>query len=69
LKCLNPTTTEKSCEIGSGGVGSIQLSERRGKEQNAWASHGLDIPYCLSGMLRDRSFAACFLLTGEGPTF
>ena len=53
LKCLNSTTTEKPCEIGSGGVRSIQLSEWRDKQENPGTSHGLDIPYCLSGMLRD----------------
>jgi hypothetical protein len=56
LKCLNPATTEESGEIGSGWVGSIKLSEWRNEEQNAWTSHGLDIPYCLNGMLRDEVF-------------
>jgi hypothetical protein len=41
---LNPAATEKSREIGGGGVGRIQLSERGDKQQNARTSHGLDIP-------------------------
>ena len=37
---LNPATTEKSGEIGGGGVGGIQLRERRDEEQEALGRHG-----------------------------
>ena len=39
LRGFNPSTKEESREVGGGRVGSIQLSERRGEEQNG-ASHG-----------------------------
>ena len=62
---LNPSATEKPREAGGGGVGSVQLSEWRDEEQNG-ASHGLDIPYCLSGMLRDIHSEGWFSCRREG---
>ena len=50
---FNPVTTEKPCEISGRWIGRIQLSERRDEQENPGTSHGLDIPYRLSGMLRD----------------
>ena len=38
---LNPTTTEKPCEIGGGWVGSIQLSERGNEEEDRGRRHAL----------------------------
>jgi hypothetical protein len=32
LKGLDASTAEKTCEVGGGGIGGIQLSERRDEE-------------------------------------
>ena len=62
---LNPAAAKKPREVGGGGVRSVQLSEWRDEQQNG-ASHGLDIPYCLSGMLRDTHSAGWFSCHREG---
>jgi hypothetical protein len=67
LEGYDSTAAKKPREVGSRGIGRIQLSKRRDEQQNARAGHGLDIPYCRSGMLCGIYHCLGQLLRGGNP--